>query len=70
MSTFKVCISRNYNTMDIPKSLKHKPIIGVDYESQDASVGDAKYLSLGRAQWAKGYKDYSAKVFRLSNEGT
>lgn len=56
--------------MDIPKNLKHTPIIGVDYESQDTSAGDAKYLSLGRAQWAQGYKDYSAKVFRKSNEGT
>lgn len=50
--------------------LKHKPIIGVDYESQDASAHDAKFLSLGRAQWAQGYKDYSAKVIRLTNEGT
>ena len=25
--------------MDIPKNLKHTPIIGVDYESQDASAG-------------------------------
>ena len=56
--------------MDIPKNLKHTPIIGVDYESQDTSAGDAKYLSLGRAQWAQGYKDYSAKGFRKSNEGT
>lgn len=70
MSTFKVCISRNYNTMNIPKNLSHTPIIGVDYESKDASAGDAKYLSLGKATWARGYNDYSAKVFRLSNEGT
>lgn len=56
--------------MNIPKYLSHTPIIGVDYESHDASAGDAKYLSLGKATWAEGYKDYSAKVFRLSNEGT
>lgn len=56
--------------MDIPRYLSHTPIIGVDYESQDASAGDAKYLSLGKATWAQGYKDYSAKVFRLTNEGT
>ena len=49
--------------------LSHTPIVGVDYENQDASAGDAKYLSIGRATWAQGYKDYSAKVFRLTNEG-
>lgn len=56
--------------MNIPKNLSHKPIIGVEYEMKDASAHDAKYLSLGRATWAEGYKDYSAKVFRLINEGT
>ena len=56
--------------MDIPRYLSHTPIVGLDYESQDASAGDAKYLSLGKATWAQGYKDYSAKVFRLTNEGT
>lgn len=56
--------------MNIPKKLSHTPIIGVDYESQDASAGDAKYLSLGKATWAQGYTDYSAKIFRKSNEGT
>lgn len=55
--------------MNIPDYLSHYPIVGVDYEKKDSSAGDAKFLSLGLATWAKGYKDYSAKVFRLSNEG-
>lgn len=52
-------------------NLSHTPIICVNYESIDSSAGagDAKYLSLGRATWAKGGEDYSAKAFRLSNEG-
>lgn len=55
--------------MKIPTNLSHTPIIGVDYASRDASAGDAKFLSIGKATWAKanGYKDYSAKVFRKSN---
>lgn len=48
--------------MDIPKHLKHKPIIGVDYADIDAGVGDAQYLSLGRSTWDE--NDVSAKIFR------
>lgn len=54
--------------MNIPKHLSHTPIIGVDYETIDLS-GDAMYLSLGKATWAKGEDDYSAKVYRLTKEG-
>ena len=59
----------NVKAMKIPRYLSHYPIVGVDYEEKDAHAGDAKFLSLGLATWAKGYKDYSAKVFRLTHEG-
>lgn len=55
--------------MNIPHHLSHKPIIAVDYAAKDSYAGDAKFLSLGKATWADDNKDYSAKVFRLSNEG-
>lgn len=50
--------------MDIPKSLRHQPIIGVDYKKRDyqAGGGDACYLSLGKAQWNN--EDVSAKIIR------
>ena len=44
-----------------PHTLKHKPIISVDYERLDES-GDAKFLSLGVATWNT--DDYSLKVIR------
>lgn len=55
-----------------PYYSKHRSIISADYSERDehAGAGDAKYLSLGQATWAKGYKDYSAKVFRLLDEDT
>ena len=48
----------------------HHSIINVDYSERDdrAGAGDAKFLSIGKATWAKNYVDYSAKVFRLLNE--
>ena len=49
--------------MNIPKQLSHTPIIGVDYESKDASAGDAKYLSLGRAT----FSDYQTKKLNKKN---
>ena len=50
--------------------LKHKPIIYVDYESDDLE-GDAKLMSIGESQWCQGevYTDYSAKVFREGTNG-
>lgn len=52
--------------MNIPKNLKHKPILGVDdYESIDgkyAGNSDAKAISIGKAQWDS--NEISAKVFR------
>ena len=55
--------------MNIPRHLKHKPIIGVDYENIDrqAGFGDAKYLSIGKAQWDN--SKYSVKSFRESDNG-
>lgn len=50
--------------MDIPRNLNHKPIIAVDYEAID-EAGDAKFLSIGKAQWNN--SDLSAKVFRYDD---
>ena len=30
-----------------PHWLSHKPVISVDYETQDGNAGDAKFLSIG-----------------------
>lgn len=51
--------------------LKHKPIVYVDYESQDGSAGDAKLLSIGESSWGReeGYSDYSAKIWRWAKKG-
>lgn len=55
--------------MNIPTTLKHKPVIAVeDYEVIDSHRyphTDAKCLSLGLAQWnERGRLDISAKVWR------
>ena len=55
--------------MNIPTTLKHKPVIAVeDYEAIDEHRfpgTDAKGLSLGLAQWNdRGKVDISAKVWR------
>ncbi len=55
--------------MDIPKDLKHKPVIVCEnYENIDgrsAYHSEAKGLSLGLAQWNdRGKVDISAKVWR------
>ena len=55
--------------MNIPTTLKHKPVIAVeDYEAIDDHrfpATDAKGLSLGLAQWNdRGKLDISAKVWR------
>lgn len=49
--------------MDIPKNLRHKPIVGVDYFGKDAYYGDARYLSVGLSQWNP--KELSAKLIRI-----
>ncbi|HEX3039141.1 MAG TPA: DUF6530 family protein [Caproiciproducens sp.] len=59
--------------MNIPTSLKHKPVIVADdYENIDgknAYHSDAKGLSLGLAQWNdRGKVDISAKVWRYTGE--
>ena len=59
--------------MNIPKNLKHKPVIQVEnYENVDgrnAYCSDAKGLSLGLAQWNdRGKVDISAKVWRYTGE--
>ncbi len=49
---------------DIPRHLKHQPIVALDYEQidQQAGGGDAKFASIGKAQW--GFDDFSAKILR------
>ncbi len=59
--------------MEIPTTLKHKPVIVSDnYENVDgrkAYHSDAKGLSLGLAQWnERGKVDISAKVWRHTGE--
>ncbi|MGI6005694.1 MAG: DUF6530 family protein [Christensenellales bacterium] len=59
--------------MNIPTTLKHKPVIvAQDYEPIDgrkAGDSDAKGLSLGLAQWNdRGRVDISAKVWRHTGE--
>lgn len=59
--------------MNIPTSLKHKPVIvSENYENVDgrcAYKSDAKGLSLGLAQWNdRGKVDISAKVWRYTGE--
>ena len=59
--------------MNIPTTLKHKPVIvAEDYEQIDgrsAYHSDAKGLSLGLAQWNdRGKLDISAKVWRYTGE--
>ncbi|MDD2510360.1 MAG: DUF6530 family protein [Syntrophomonas sp.] len=59
--------------MEIPVSLKHKPVIVVNnYEQVDgrqAYNSEAKGLSLGLAQWNdRGKVEISAKVWRYSGE--
>lgn len=59
--------------MPIPTSLKHKPVMVCDnYENIDgrkAYSSDAKYLSLGLAQWNdRGTIDIAAKIWRHTGE--
>jgi len=59
--------------MEIPTSLKHKPVIvSENYENVDgrnAYNSDAKGISLGLAQWNdRGKVDISAKVWRHTGE--
>jgi hypothetical protein len=59
--------------MNIPTSLKHKPVIvSNNYENVDGRYAyhtDAKGLSLGLAQWNdRGKVDISAKVWRHTGE--
>ena len=59
--------------MEIPTTLKHKPVIvSEDYENIDgrkAYKSDAKGLSLGLAQWNdRGKLDISAKIWRHTGQ--
>lgn len=50
---------------ELPLYLAHEPIVSVEYSKID-EIGDAKFLSLGKATWNK--EDYSAKIWRWSDE--
>jgi hypothetical protein len=55
--------------MNIPKNLKHKPIIAIDsYEKRDGTskYSDAKYLSIGRATYDN--TEISTKVWRYDKK--
>lgn len=59
--------------MNIPTTLKHKPVIIVEnygnVDGRQAYNSDAKGLSLGLAQWNdRGKVDISAKVWRYTGE--
>ncbi len=59
--------------MEIPTTLKHKPVFSVpNYQNVDgryANHTDAKGLSLGLAQWnERGNVDVSAKIWRHSGK--
>lgn len=59
--------------MNIPTSLKHKPVIvSENYENVDGRTAydsDAKGLSLGLAQWNdRGKVEISAKIWRYTGE--
>lgn len=58
--------------MNIPTTLKHKPVIvSEDYNKIDGRIenSDAKGLSLGLAQWNdRGKVDISAKIWRYTGE--
>lgn len=58
--------SINMREKDIPMWLSHKPIVSVDYETQDACAGDAKFLSIGKSTWNE--NDISAKIWRKSHD--
>jgi len=48
--------------LGVPRNLKHKPIIACNYNDYTGVDDDAKYLSIGRAQYDK--NDVSIKIFR------
>ena len=50
----------------LPTDLKHKPIVFVNYADKDANARDAKFLSIGKAQWDS--NDLSAKVIRWDGD--
>lgn len=69
MIVIQILIRYWRNTMNIPTTLKHKPVVVVEnYEQIDgrkAYNSDAKGLSLGLAQWNdRGSMEISAKVWR------
>jgi hypothetical protein len=54
------------STLNIPMYLSHKPIIACDYLAYTNANDDAKYLSIGHAQYD--YDAASIKIFRHTGE--
>lgn len=54
------------STLNIPMYLSHKPIIACDYLAYTNADDDAKYLSIGHAQYD--YDAASIKIFRHTGE--
>lgn len=53
----------NREELEIPKNLKHKPIV---FEKVFGDT-DAKFFSIGKPQWDNADKNFSIKVFRYVN---
>ena len=49
-----------------PSWLSHKPVITVDYDNKDAFAHDAKFLSIGHANWDS--EEFSAKIWRKTTD--
>lgn len=55
----------------LPQNNSHRPIIYAKYADIDikaGGIGDARFLSIGRATWDSHKEDCSAKVWRYSDE--
>ena len=55
----------------VPQNNSHRPIIYAKYADIDikaGGIGDARFLSIGRATWDPNKEDCSAKVWRYSDE--
>jgi len=57
---------RTVSTVNVPMYLSHKPIIACDYLAFTNADDDAKYLSIGHAQYD--YDAASIKIFRHTGE--
>lgn len=59
-------VEQVYKTIDVPLYLTHKPIIACNYSEYTNADDDAKFLSIGHAQYD--YDSASIKIFRHTGE--